>query len=269
MVKEYFQEQQHKLIGKVLAVFEGVHDSPNYGYVYKTTNLINNKIYIGLHLGVFTPKYLGSGKILRDAVNKYGAENFKVELVAYAPDRASLNKLEISHIALIKKQLATGTYYNITDGGDGWSGPQTKDHIEKRKRSREANAKERGYWYTEEQLKKMHFLGRGKGRKMPKEFCEKQRLLSSMKVWICNTNLNQEKFLNKEEAQEYLNIGWVEGRLKFSDETRKNQSLSRTGELNGRYKNGDYCTTHYCACGNERDRRAKQCVNCYQKSKKT
>lgn len=54
-----------------------------YGYIYKTTNLVNNKIYIGQkHSDKFLGnRYLGSGKRLREAVDKYGKECFTVELL--------------------------------------------------------------------------------------------------------------------------------------------------------------------------------------------
>lgn len=50
-----------------------------YGYIYKTTNLINNKIYIGQHKSDrFDESYFGSGKLLKQAIQKYGKENFIV-----------------------------------------------------------------------------------------------------------------------------------------------------------------------------------------------
>lgn len=53
-----------------------------YGYIYKTTNLINNKIYIGKHKSnLFDINYYGSGKIIRRALNKYGKDSFKLELL--------------------------------------------------------------------------------------------------------------------------------------------------------------------------------------------
>ena len=52
------------------------------GYVYITTNLINNKKYIGLKTSdVFVPNYFGSGKIIKKAINKYGKNNFSVEIL--------------------------------------------------------------------------------------------------------------------------------------------------------------------------------------------
>ena len=44
-----------------------------YGYIYKTINLVNDKIYIGQkHSSKFLgEKYLGSGKSLKGAIIKY------------------------------------------------------------------------------------------------------------------------------------------------------------------------------------------------------
>lgn len=48
--------------------------------VYKTTNLINNKIYIGKDTHD-NPKYLGSGIVLKRAIKKYGKLNFLKETI--------------------------------------------------------------------------------------------------------------------------------------------------------------------------------------------
>lgn len=47
--------------------------------IYKTINIINNKIYIGRDMHN-NPNYLGSGYILSKAIKKYNKENFKKEL---------------------------------------------------------------------------------------------------------------------------------------------------------------------------------------------
>lgn len=50
--------------------------------LYKTTNLINNKYYYGIHSTEdVNDAYLGSGVLLCKAVKKYGKENFKREIV--------------------------------------------------------------------------------------------------------------------------------------------------------------------------------------------
>lgn len=91
-----------------------------YGYIYKTTNLINGKIYIGqkkstIFLG---EKYLGSGIELVSAIKKYGKENFKVELIEELPTKKKLDEREIYWIDKYNsrnKQIG----YNIAEGGEG------------------------------------------------------------------------------------------------------------------------------------------------------
>ena len=90
-----------------------------YGYIYKTTNLINGKIYIGRHKAAqFEPhKYIGSGAILKSAIEKYGFENFKCELLDIADDKESLNEKEIYWIAYYRKNFYE-QLYNISKGGE-------------------------------------------------------------------------------------------------------------------------------------------------------
>ena len=48
-----------------------------YSFIYKTTNLINGKIYIGQHTtDNINDRYLGSGVYFLRAVKKYGKKNF-------------------------------------------------------------------------------------------------------------------------------------------------------------------------------------------------
>lgn len=62
-------------------------------YIYKTTNLITKKIYIGKSTQMFG-KYLGSGKILLQSIKKYGKENFIVEKLEDCKTNKELNERE-------------------------------------------------------------------------------------------------------------------------------------------------------------------------------
>lgn len=46
-------------------------------YIYMTTNLINEKKYIGKHKGELDGSYLGSGTALLRAIDKYGKKILK------------------------------------------------------------------------------------------------------------------------------------------------------------------------------------------------
>jgi hypothetical protein len=55
-----------------------------YYFVYKTTNLINGKFYIGVHATKnINDGYLGSGTRLGDAIKHYGKENFNREIIEF------------------------------------------------------------------------------------------------------------------------------------------------------------------------------------------
>jgi len=55
-----------------------------YHLVYLTTNLINNKIYIGVHSTYnLDDGYLGSGIGIKNAIKKYGKQNFKRQIIHY------------------------------------------------------------------------------------------------------------------------------------------------------------------------------------------
>ena len=89
-----------------------------YYTVYKTTNLINYKVYIGCHI-TDNPfdDYLGSGVKLLKAINKYGRKNFYKDIIAICDSREEMMEIE--------KQLVSPTFltyfstYNLRTGGDG------------------------------------------------------------------------------------------------------------------------------------------------------
>ena len=91
-----------------------------FGYIYKTTNLLNNKIYIGKkHKNYFVPDYFGSGILIKKAIKKYGKENFKVEVIDWCDSLEELNMKEKYYIETLNSDRHTGLGYNIAKGGDG------------------------------------------------------------------------------------------------------------------------------------------------------
>lgn len=104
-----------------------------YYTIYQTTNLTNGKIYIGYHSTKdLNDSYLGSGKILNQAITKSGRENFKREILYVFPSREeALNKeLELVNEAFVQREDT----YNMKIGGEGGWDHTHNDPIIKQKR---------------------------------------------------------------------------------------------------------------------------------------
>lgn len=143
-----------------------------YGYIYKITNIINKKIYIGqtkssietrFKRHIYDIEHHKTKSLLYDAMNKYGKENFIIEQIDIAYTSDELNEKEIYYIKTFNTQDPT-IGYNICKGGTrGPGGPMFKGHK-----------------HTEETRKQMSISRKGSNnsnygnhRKMPNE--EKQK----------------------------------------------------------------------------------------------
>lgn len=85
--------------------------------IYKITNLINGKIYIG-QTKYKDKEYFGSGLKIRRAIKKYGLVNFKKEIIEYCSSKKDMDEKEKKWI-LILKTTDPEIGYNIADGGQG------------------------------------------------------------------------------------------------------------------------------------------------------
>ena len=97
-------------------------------YIYKTTNLLNNKIYIGKCSAPFnnSKRYLGSGVLLRADIEAYGRKNFTKELLKECSCSKELCESETYFIDLYKSnQLNIG--YNIQKKSDCKHNKSSKD----------------------------------------------------------------------------------------------------------------------------------------------
>lgn len=108
----------------------------NYGYIYKTTNLMNGKVYIGQKKGFFNPKYFGSGTLINQAVQKNGTVNFIVVIIKSAITKEEADLLEQKYIAEHRESLGKENVYNLADGGEGGGGKRSEETRKKMSLSR-------------------------------------------------------------------------------------------------------------------------------------
>ncbi len=106
--------------------------------IYKTTCLKNSKFYIGKHQTKnLDDGYLGSGKLLKHAIKKYGIENFKKEILETFSTEAEMNAAE-KRLVIICDQS-----YNLCEGGHGGFGfiNQNGSSFKGRKHSKETKTR--------------------------------------------------------------------------------------------------------------------------------
>jgi group I intron endonuclease len=99
------------------------------GIIYKTTNLINGKIYVGQDKNC-NPNYKGSGILLHRAISKYGWDNFVKEILEVCHSKEELNDREKFWIKELDARDKT-VGYNISAGGSG--GDTISSHPDKRR----------------------------------------------------------------------------------------------------------------------------------------
>ena len=87
--------------------------------IYKITNLISNRYYIGRHAtDNINDGYMGSGIAVKNAIKKYGEENFKKEILAEASSREDLWRLEEEFVT--KEIVDDPLSYNMVGGGKSY-----------------------------------------------------------------------------------------------------------------------------------------------------
>lgn len=87
-------------------------------YLYQITNLVNGKIYIGVHqTKCIVDRYMGSGTVLKEAFKKYGRKNFEKTILEFFGTTAEMyaREAEIVDEEFIKRDDT----YNIKIGGKG------------------------------------------------------------------------------------------------------------------------------------------------------
>lgn len=174
--------------------------------IYKTTNIVNSKVYIGKHkTNYLKDDYLGSGLLLHHAIEKYGKENFVKEILYIFDNEDEMNAKEAE---LVNEEfVANTTNYNIALGGQGgWY------HINSIR--------------TEEEHREISKLGGLSGGEFLKEYTQTDEYKSA----------NSDRMKIKWELGHYADMQMPSTLgLKYSDETKKLISISQSGAKNSQF----------------------------------
>ena len=89
-----------------------------YHFIYKTTNLLSGRYYIGMHsTDDLNDGYLGSGTYLKRSINKHGKENHSIEILEFVNSREELAAREKEIVSL--QEIAKKKCMNLKVGGEG------------------------------------------------------------------------------------------------------------------------------------------------------
>lgn len=199
-----------------------------YHYFYKTTCIITNKYYYGMHsTDNLDDGYLGSGKRLWYSINKHGRENHICEKLKFFDTREKLRQKEIEFVNedLLKDPLCMNL---IVGGGaynNGWKKFNSDSVIQKIK-SDKGNLKLKWLFENDKNwcLSRSKKIGaKSKGNKVwlgkhhTNETKEKMRNSHLGKNvhninfrWVCNKN--EIKKIPLLDLDFYLKLGWQRGR---------------------------------------------------------
>ena len=109
-----------------------------YHYIYRTTCLITNKYYIGMHsTDNLEDGYQGSGTILARSIRKHGKENHKTEILEFLETREELKHREaqlineeiINDVMCMNLQLGGGGGFINSDHYDKFSEGRKQGHV--------------------------------------------------------------------------------------------------------------------------------------------
>lgn len=131
-------------------------------YIYKITNILNGKIYIGLKCSLVeeSTEYYGSGIGITAAIKKYGREQFTKEI---------LERDIESYELLCEREIYWIAYYNSNDknigynrtiGGDGVRGYELTDE---QRENRSKIASDRKWYYNPITHERVHVKEKPEG----------------------------------------------------------------------------------------------------------
>ena len=217
-------------------------DKEMHYVIYQITNLVNGKIYIGKHKTEnLDDGYMGSGTLLKRAIQKYGIENFKKEILfECSSDEELFNKER----ELVNEDfVARDDKYNLKVGGDGGFDYINKNNLSNIASNCSLGGKENARLMREDKsyrelvskrisngLKRVwkdnpnlfrnfhcDWTGRHHSEETKKKIGEKSKLLTGDKngafgrVWIHNDIVKRNLMIKRELVVDYLSQEWSLG----------------------------------------------------------
>lgn len=172
--------------------------------IYKITNIINGKYYIGKHQTKYpNDGYMGSGKLIKFAIKKYGIENFTKEILFVFDNEQDMNDKE-KELVVVSEET-----YNLCEGGKGGFG-----YINRNGLSNRISLKKNDSWTKE---------------------CSLKSIIGTKKFFENSDKVKQrsDKIRETKKRNNYIPVihkGW-----KHTNECKLQKSLNSAGKNNSQY----------------------------------
>lgn len=216
------------------------------GFVYVWTNKLNGKKYVGLHMGKVDDGYIGSGKLFKSAVEKYGIENFDRQILYFEYETEETLYQKEFDIINEFNAVKDRTFYNATNYDPKYvkfqNGERTRVHTNEtkellRQARTDTTASEQTRQKMSESQKNREFTEEHKKKLSDSQKGDKNH--QSGKKWYNNGIIDKTFYPDTQPD------GWVLGRIRgvfkgksnpfygktHSDETKKKISESRKRKL--------------------------------------
>lgn len=211
--------------------------------IYKITNKINGKYYIGKHQTTnLNDGYMGSGKNVKRAIAKYGIENFTKEILHTYDNEADMNAAE-KKLVVISEET-----YNLCEGGKGGFSHINKNNLSvknlknpnvRKVATKNSNKKRIENFNNNTVLKKQWednisnslksyyktHSGTFTGKRHPKEI--ENRITEKLKItnkgsgnpnfgkcWIKNVKTKEYGMILKSDLNYWISLGWELGQIR-------------------------------------------------------
>jgi hypothetical protein len=188
-------------------------------YLYKITNNINNKIYVGIHKTVsLNDGYFGSGLNINRAIKKYGKENFIKEILEFFNNEQEMFAREKDIVN--SNFINDPTTYNIVEGGHGSfsyinSLPNQGHRTGQQKEaSLIKSAKLKNDSKYRDSISKKLSKSANKQVAEGKMFFQSPSFINpaSFHKWISNDTEEKSLYVPREKLDSYVENGWYLGR---------------------------------------------------------
>jgi hypothetical protein len=197
-------------------------------FLYKTTNLINGKVYYGVHKTKNRDdSYLGSGAAIRRAIQKYGKSNFKREIIKEFDSESEMYYNE--SLFIDENVVNDPNTYNQTLGGRGGF-----SHIN--------NLGDNNPMRNEATVSKLVAARRANGTYHTEKVINARKIATAK---AANKNLGKTKPKHSEFMTNWGKDNWEKNREKMRDSMSSSfRLISPKGEMFETNRLQDFCKVH-------------------------